>query len=119
MKYMLLFYLEESASLEAVRACDADGTLAAWLEGATGSGVLRDGGRLQHSQNAATVRQSDDGIVLISDGPFAETKEQIAGYEVIECADLNEALEVAASHPAVRYGTMEVRPFEPERPGAG
>lgn len=52
-----------------------------------------------------------DGDVLIADGPFAETKEQVAGYDVIECADLDEAMEVASRHPTARLGTIEVRPF--------
>jgi hypothetical protein len=49
--------------------------------------------------------------VLIADGPFAETKEQIGGYDVIECANLDEAIAVAAEHPTARIGTIEVRPF--------
>jgi hypothetical protein len=49
--------------------------------------------------------------VVLSDGPFAETKEQIAGYDVIDCEDLDEAIEVASKHPVARFGTIEVRPF--------
>ena len=49
--------------------------------------------------------------MLVSDGPFAETKEQIAGYDVIECADLDEAIEIASKHPVARIGTIEIRPF--------
>ena len=52
-----------------------------------------------------------DGEVLLTDGPFAETKEQILGFDVIECADLDEALEIAAKHPVAKYGMVEVRPF--------
>jgi hypothetical protein len=112
-KYMLFYHVEESASLEPVPDGDAGDRLAAWLEEMTGRGVLRDGGRLQHSRNAVTLRRGDDGGPLVSDGPFAETKEQVGGYDVIECADLDEALDVAAGHPVYRYGTIEVRPFEP------
>jgi hypothetical protein len=54
------------------------------------------------------------GDLLVSDGPFAETKEQIAGYDIIECADLQEAIEVAGKHPTTRPGTIEIRPFPPE-----
>jgi hypothetical protein len=54
-----------------------------------------------------------DQEVLIMDGPFAETKEQVAGYDILECADLDEATEVAAKHPVARYGVIEVRPFWP------
>ena len=49
----------------------------------------------------------------MTDGPFAETKEQIAGFDVLECADLDEAIEVASSHPMARLGLLEVRPFWP------
>jgi hypothetical protein len=54
------------------------------------------------------VRESE---VLLADGPFAETKEQVAGFDIIECADLDQALEVAAKHPVAKFGTIEVRPF--------
>jgi hypothetical protein len=49
--------------------------------------------------------------VLLSDGPFAETKEQIAGYDIIECEHLDEAIEVASRHPVARFGSIEVRPL--------
>jgi hypothetical protein len=51
------------------------------------------------------------GDVLVADGPFAETKEQIAGFDIIECADLDEAIDVASRHPVARFGSIEVRPF--------
>jgi hypothetical protein len=50
--------------------------------------------------------------VLVSDGPFAETKEQIAGYTVLECADMEEAIEVAARHPTATFGAFELRPYQ-------
>jgi hypothetical protein len=54
---------------------------------------------------------------MVTDGPFAETKEQIAGFDVLECADLDEALEVAAKHPMAKFGMLELRPFwDPEEP---
>ena len=56
--------------------------------------------------------QVRDREVLVSDGPFAETKEQIAGYDVIECADLDEAIEIAAKHPTAWLGMIEVRPIQ-------
>ena len=51
--------------------------------------------------------------MLVSDGPFAETKEQILGFDLLECADLDEALEVAGKHPWLKYGSIEVRPLWP------
>jgi hypothetical protein len=55
------------------------------------------------------VRKRDGGLV-VADGPFAETREQIAGFYVLECGDLDEALEIAARNPAAEFGTVEVRP---------
>jgi hypothetical protein len=52
--------------------------------------------------------------VLVTDGPFAETKEQVAGYDIVECADLDEALDVASRHPTAVIGTIEIRPFVQE-----
>ena len=51
---------------------------------------------------------------MLTDGPFAETKEYIGGFDIIECADLDEAIEVAAKHPVARFCSVEVRPFAPE-----
>jgi len=68
------------------------------------------GSRLSPVSDATTVRVRG-GEVLLGDGPFAETKEQIAGFDVIECADLDEAIEVASKHPVARFGAVELRPF--------
>ena len=72
-------------------------------------GILVGGGVLAPPGEATTLRVRN-GEVLAVDGPFAETKEQIAGYSVLECADLDEAIEVSARHPTARYGTFELRP---------
>jgi hypothetical protein len=63
--------------------------------------------------DGTTVRVRDKEV-LIADGPFAETKEQIAGYDILECADLDEAIEVASKHPVAPFGVIEVRPFWPD-----
>ena len=60
---------------------------------------------------AATTVRVRGGELLVSDGPFAETKEVIVGYDILECADLDEAIEVARTHPMARGGRMELRPF--------
>jgi hypothetical protein len=73
-------------------------------------GVLRGGERLRPTASATTV-QVRDGRVLTSDGPFAETKEQMGGFYLVECKDLDEAIEVAARIPAAGQGTIEVRPI--------
>jgi hypothetical protein len=65
---------------------------------------------LRPTGDATSVKvRADD--VLLSDGPFAETKEQVAGFDLVECADLDEAVEIARRHPVAKFGTVEVRPF--------
>ena len=83
-----------------------------WVTEMDGRGVRLQGERLRPISDATTVRVRDNEV-LIADGPFAETKEQIAGFDIIECADLDEAIEVAAKHPVARFGAIEVRPFWP------
>ncbi len=81
-----------------------------WVAEMDGSGVRIVGNRLAGVDKAVTVRKRN-GKVLTTDGPFAETKEWIAGFDVIECASLEEATSVAAKHPMARLGRIEVRPF--------
>ena len=90
------------------------GDAANWAEEATASGARLDGDRLRPVQEAKTVRVRG-GRVLVTDGPFAETKEVILGYDVLQCADLDEAIELAARHPMARLGRLQLRavwPFE-------
>lgn len=80
----------------------------------SGKGIRIMGNRLGGADQAVTVRRRN-GKVTVTDGPFAETKEQIAGFDLIECASREEALEVAAKHSMARFGRIEVRPFwQPE-----
>ncbi len=113
MKYMLLHCVDESRdrSQDAPdHAAAVQRTLASWIAEMDGRGVLVHGDQLRPVSDATTVRVRD-AEVLVADGPFAETKEQIGGYDVIECADLDEAIEVASKHPTAAFGTIEVRPF--------
>ncbi len=71
-------------------------------------GVRLDGQILAVPSQARTVRMRN-GRPVFSDGPFAETKEMIGGYDILECANMEEALDVAAQHPVARYGALEVR----------
>jgi hypothetical protein len=84
---------------------DADG----WVAEMDGRGVRLEGRPLDPS-DATTVRVRG-GETLISDGPFAETKEFMVGYDMLDCKDLDEAIEVASKHPLARRGAMELRPF--------
>ena len=83
--------------------------------------ALRQGGRclaseaLESSRTAATVRMRN-GKASVTDGPFAESKEQLAGFYLIEARDLNEAIQVAAKIPLARRGSIEVRPIKELRP---
>ena len=91
-----------------------DGDEPCWLpwanEMAARGVILHDGAQLQHVSTATTVRTNGDEV-LVADGPFTETKEVILGYNVIECADLDEAIFAASRHPVARNGgVVEVRP---------
>ena len=74
------------------------------------------GSRLKGVKDATTVRRRQ-GKVLVTDGPFAETREWIAGFDLLECANLDEAVEIAAKHPMARFGRIEIRPVWPEESG--
>jgi hypothetical protein len=105
MKYLCLVYLEDS-KLRAV----PDTECAACGEGFRQSGLLVAAQALQPVQTAATVRVRN-GRMSVTDGPFAETKEQLAGFYLIEARDLNEAIQAAAKIPPAREGSVEVRPI--------
>jgi hypothetical protein len=81
---------------------------AAWLEEMERRGVRKHGDRLRPAAEAKTVSMQD-GKLLVRDGPFAETKEEVAGYDVIECADIDEAIEIASKHAAAKFGMIEIR----------
>ncbi len=112
MRYLLLIANDESAQA-ALSPEEGQEMMAAYgkfAEEMVGRGVLKDGNRLHPTHDATTV-QVRNGEVLASDGPFAETKEQIGGYYLVDCADLDEAIEVASKVPAASNGTVEVRPI--------
>jgi hypothetical protein len=112
MRYLLMICEDETA-LEALAPDEANAILAeygAFGEEMGGRGVLQGGERLRPTSDATTVRVRD-GELLTSDGPFAETKEQIGGYFMVDCRNLDEAIEVAAKIPGARSGTIEVRPI--------
>ncbi len=110
MRYMLMFWVDESAEVTADEDAAMMIAVKSWVEKMTERGVLLHGGALRSASDARIVRVRDDGL-LVSDGPFAETKEQIGGYDMLECADLDTAIEVAAGHPLARTAAVEVRPF--------
>jgi hypothetical protein len=110
MKYMLLVCTDPSVELTQEQKAGIPAATEAWVEEMDGAGIRLTGNALQPVSDATTVRVRD-AEVLLADGPFAETKEQIAGFDIIECADLDQAIEVASKHPVASFGTIEVRPF--------
>jgi hypothetical protein len=112
MRYALLICTDES-SMEARSAEEASASLneyVAFGDEMGKRGVLQGGERLRPTTDATTVRVRD-GEVLTSDGPFAETKEQMGGFFLVDCKDLDEAIDVASKIPGARIGTIEVRPI--------
>jgi len=115
MKYLCLAYEEERTLNELTeREWHALRTeTLEYVEGLRANGHLLDARPLQSATSASTVRVRN-GKLSITDGPFAETKEQIGGYFLIEASDLDEALRIAANWPSARLGSIEVRPVDEE-----
>lgn len=108
MRYALMICTDETPTGEDETALLAE--YAAFGEEMGRRGVLQGGERFRPTTDATTVRVRD-GEVLTTDGPFAETKEQIGGYFVVDCKDLDAAIEVASKIPGARTGSIEVRPI--------
>jgi hypothetical protein len=107
-QYMLLICGTDDA--QPAPDLDMAAATEAWVKEMDGRGVRLQGNRLRPVADATTVRVRESEV-LISDGPFAETKEQMFGYDLIECQDLDEAIEVASKHPVAQFGMIEVRPL--------
>jgi hypothetical protein len=108
-QYMLLVYEEELEPAAQAEREQVTPTLVELHAGLREAGLLVGVKRLRSAESATSVRVRD-GATEITDGPFAVTKEVLAGYYLIECADLDEALKQAARLPQTRWGTVEVRP---------
>jgi hypothetical protein len=110
-RFMLLLYAEQTDDVAEQERRDSEMPL--WIElyeSLREQGVLVSTGRLYPVDVATTIRERDD-VTEIVDGPFAVTKEFLAGYYLLECADLDEALRHARRIPLRRYGSVEVRPM--------
>jgi hypothetical protein len=115
MRFMMIHYIDQSVlsrdeNGEDIEDPEETRIREAWDKEMKERGILVGGGVLDLPDSTTTIRVRD-GKVLVTDGPFAETKEQIAGYAVLECADLAEAIEVSSRHPTGTYGTFELRPY--------
>jgi len=112
MRYMMLVCRDPELEITPADGEAMGPATEAWVKEFDGRGVRQIGERLAEPADATTVRVRN-GEVVIADGPFAETKEFIAGFDILECADLDEAIEAASKHPVAPFGTLEIRPFWP------
>src|SRR3954453_22226440 len=106
MKYMMFVCTDTEPESDESRVPDIE----VWVADNDAAGRRVSGGGLAAPSAATTVR-GRGGEVLLTDGPFAETKEVIVGFDILECADLDEAIEVARAHPMSWAGRVELRPF--------
>ena len=106
MKYMMFVCTDTEPETDESRVPDIE----VWVAENDAAGRRVEGSQLGSATAATTVRVRG-GDLLVSDGPFAETKEVIVGFDILECADLDEAIEVARNHPMAWTGRLELRPF--------
>ena len=112
MRYLLLIYGDEAAGADATPQ-DMEAMMGAYMaygEAITAEGIMRGGDALQPSTSATTLRVRD-GETLLSDGPFAETREQLGGFYMVECDSLDQAIDAAKRIPGALTGSIEVRPI--------
>ena len=107
MKYLMLVCVDPDLD---PRAAEGAPDVEDWVQEVDGKGIRLIGNRVRPGSDATTVRVRNREV-LLSDGPYAETKDLIAGFDVLECADLDEAVEVASRHPMAWAGVIELRPF--------
>jgi hypothetical protein len=110
MKYMLFMSVDKSVTLDTEQRAAIPAAVGAWVTEMDARGVRLQGDVLAPISDATTVRVRE-GEVLIADGPAAETDMPITGYNILDCSDLDEALEVASKHPVATFGVLELRPF--------
>ena len=112
MQYLLMIYRSEAelGKMDAAARKEMSAEYGAFTQSIIQSGHFKAGDGLQPTTTATTVRVRD-GKTLTTDGPFAETREQLGGYYLVEAKDLDEAIAIAARIPSARMGTIEVRPL--------
>jgi hypothetical protein len=108
MKFLIFIVTDQSVA----HIPEPPGAIQAWVKEGEVRGLRLDGDRLRPPESATLVRIRD-GKTLVTDGPFAETKEWIAGYDILECRDLDEAVDYVSRHPMAARGQIEIRPFWP------
>ena len=112
MKYLMMIYTDEAADAKATPE-QMNATMGAYyaFTNDVKEKKVYVGGEALHPTSSATTVQVRDGKTLTTDGPFAETKEQLGGYYLLDCKDLDEAIAYAAKIPGALYGSIEVRPI--------
>jgi len=111
MRYLVLYRAADFRDDYELRPGELD-ALRRWCGDMEARGITLMGSPLRPAQEAATVRVSG-GEALRTDGPFAETKEVVGGFEVLDCASLDEAIELVSRHPVAEYGCIELRELSP------
>ena len=106
MKYLLLICLDPSIEVSPEEEANAG----AWVAEMEGRGARIMGSKVGPARDATSIRVRE-GELQLTDGPFAEAKEQMVGFDLIDCADLDEAIEAVSKHPVARLGTIELRPL--------
>jgi hypothetical protein len=112
MKYMLFTYRDPNVELDPEQKATVPAAVAAWCDEMDGRGVRLEGHVLGPLAESRTIR-SRGGETVVDDGPVSEQSLQIAGFNILDCADLDEALEVASKNPGANFGILELRPIEP------
>ena len=110
MRYAMLIYSSETEDAQMTTE-EQQADFAAYVAFNEEAGALVQGGDALQSISTATSVRIRDGKTMNIDGPFAETKEQLGGFYILDCEDLDQALEYAAKIPAAKHGTIEVRPI--------
>jgi hypothetical protein len=111
MKYMLFTYRDPSVQLDPAQRAAVPAAVAAWCDEMDARGVRLVGHVLGPLEESRTIRIRA-GEMLVGEGPVAEQSVHIAGFNILECADLDEAVEVASKNPGASFGILELRPIE-------
>jgi hypothetical protein len=109
-KFMLFMSVDPSVTLSPEQKANMPAAVGAWVGEMDERGVRLQGDVLAPAGESKNVRVRDGGV-LVDDGPLSESSVPITGYNILECADMDEALEVASKHPVATFGVLEVRPF--------
>jgi hypothetical protein len=115
MRYLLLIYVTEATERPPAEVMEAEmQAYGAFTEDIRARGLMQAGEALEPTTTATTVRVRD-GRTVTTDGPYAETKEALGGFYLVDARDLDEAIELAARIPAAKHGSIEVRPIWEQR----